>query len=255
MLSLRELSPVHFMFKRTLTTALLAAATLTANANWNPQLGAFSRHPTDIWSRVAGSDKPLIIKAPDHQSTVRAIYSETTDSDVKLEVSGRIGSGTVDLGPGVASELLWKPDGSAFLVTTSDEGANGSYRTIFIFHDTNGLSTWDLTGLISKAFGQPVRCDVPEAPNVGGVGFTPSGNLLIAAQIVDHSVCDSAGTFVIYEVNPDTRQVVKRFGQLEAKRAFHNQLGQFLLYADDECLRHPKSCYVSTNHPESRHTH
>lgn len=244
------------MIQRTLIIALLTAVTLMAHARGNPKLGAFSSHPIEIWDHLAGSTKPLQIPSPNHTLTVKAIYSETIygDSDVRLAVSGAA-NGTVDLGPGVASELLWKPDGSAFLVTTSDQGANGSFRTLFVSASGTGFVTsWDLTSLIGNAFGQPYRCGWPEAPNVGGVGFTPSGDLLIAAQVIDHSNCDSFGTFVLYEVNPQSREIVRKYGQLEAKRLFHSELGEYLLAADDKCIRRPESCYVSTNHPERKNT-
>jgi hypothetical protein len=113
----------------------------------------------------------------------------------------------------------------------------------------NKLSSRDLTPLIYRSFGQPVTCGSPEEPNVGGITWLGnSGHILVAAEIIDHSNCDSFGTFKAYEVNPKAMKVVHVYSQLETKRLFERFLGEELRNAPDQCIRSPKSCYVSTNH-------
>jgi hypothetical protein len=202
-------------------------------------------------ARTIIAEKPMIIRSPDGKLLVTARYSEPNGySDVKLTVTGSA-KGVIDLGPGVDSEFLWRPDSRAFLVTTSDGGATGPYRTIFTsLTPQDSIDSWDMTQLIYRAFGRPVRCYTSEDPNVGGVAFLANGHFLIAAEVVPHANCDSMGTFVLYEVDPHLHVIVKKYSQLEAKRLFYKDLGQELREADDNCVRHPRSCYVTTNHPE-----
>lgn len=194
------------------------------------------------------------IVSPNGKSFVLAKHIEKDDDGrVLLTVSGEIGSLKVDLGQGVGSELLWSPDSKAFFVTTSDEGLNGSYRLVVAGVFEGKLQSRDLAPLIHKAFGHPVKCGWPEVPNVGGITWLgPENNILISAEIVSHSNCDSFGTFKAYLVNPSTMEVIRSFTQLEAKQQFANVLGTELKKAPDECIRDPKACYVSSNHP-SRH--
>jgi hypothetical protein len=104
--------------------------------------------------------------------------------------------------------------------------------------------------LISSAFGHPVRCGWPEQPNVAGIAWLPSGNVLVAAEIENHSNCDSFGTLRAFEVDPTCLTIVSSYSQLEAKRRFGSLLGLELRDDPDGCIRKPKSCFVSSNHPE-----
>jgi hypothetical protein len=238
-------------------TALVAFLTLSATndllCQWNPQMGMYARHPITIWDRLAGSPKPLTIGSPDRGSSINAQYAEPNgNSRVTLSVRGDIGTLQVNLGPGVGSELLWRPDSQGFFVTTSDEGANGAYRLVVVESFDNKLQSRDLTPIIYQAFGHPFRCGSPEAPNVGGVAWTNDHHILVAAEVIHHSNCDSFGTFVLYEVDPANMTIVRKYTQLQAKQLFLPLLGQELLAAPDECIRKPSSCYVSTNHQSAK---
>jgi hypothetical protein len=180
---------------------------------------------------------------------VRAVYTEKNDSDVTLNTSGSFGTGSVDLGPGVGSELTWSGDEKSLLVSTSDQGANGLYRTLLVRSNGHGgIVATDLSPLIARTFGQPFKCGWPEPPNVGAVGWTPTGNILVAAEVVHHSNCDSFGTFTLFELDPTGSYILHRFDQLQAKRQFRLLLGQELSQAPDSCVREPRSCWVSSNH-------
>jgi len=107
----------------------------------------------------------------------------------------------------------------------------------------------ELTGVIERAFGQPVQCTWPEPPNVAALKWiVPSKRLLLAAEIVYHTNCDSYGTFKAYVVDLDGPRVVKVLNQLEVKRRYQADLGPFLLDSRDECIRNPKSCRVAAAH-------
>jgi hypothetical protein len=217
----------------------------------NTAIGTYSRRATDLWSRTAGSSKPFEVLSPDKKSSVRAKYEEDSDGEAKvlLQTDGAIGSIQVDLGPGVGSELLWSPDSKSFFTTTSDQGLNGSYRLIVVGRFGGKLVNRDITPLIYRQFGQPVVCGWPEEPNVGGITWLGNSRVLVAAEIINHSNCDSFGTFKAYEVDPENMKVDMIYNQLETNRLFGDFLGDELKSAPDECIRNPKFCYVSTNHP------
>ena len=129
-------------------------------------------------------------------------------------------------------------------------GLNGSYRLIFVASHEDGLEARDLTEIVARQFGDPVRCGWPEDPNVGRIAWTKGGHILAAAEIVSHSNCDSFGTFVAYEVDPVAGKVLASYNQLKAKKKFWTLLGSELRNAPDGCIRDPRSCYVSSNHEE-----
>lgn len=151
---------------------------------------------------------------------------------------------------GLNTEVLWSPDSKAFTVTGSLQGANGLYETaVFLLRD-NRVEKVELTPLITRAFGHPVKCGWPEAPNVAAIKWLiPSRLLLVAAEIIHHSNCDSFGTFKAYAVDITAPRIIKVYDQLETKKQFGSDLGPELLQADDKCIRNPPSCFVPFNHP------
>lgn len=224
----------------------LLLAFATDSAAQSATRGFYSHEAKPIWDRIAGSPTPVTLSAPDGRSAAIAKYvEEAGEGKVILQIRGRLGVATVDLGAGVGSELLWAPDSNALFVTTSDQGANGSYRALVISRFAGQIQSRDLTPLVVKSFGHPVRCEVPEDPNVGGVFWNPdSKSLFVAAEIVNHSICDSAGTFRLFQVDPWAMTISRSLGQLEAKRKFGSKLGVELSAATDECIRHPATCRV-----------
>jgi hypothetical protein len=155
---------------------------------------------------------------------------------------------TATFGFSLEAELIWSPDSNAFSLTGSVRGANGQYRTDVFLIQSDKLVPIHLTDIIEKEFGHPVKCGWPEPPNVAAVKWlTPSSQLLIAAEIMHHSNCDSFGTFKAYIVDLSEPRITKVYNQLQAKRLFRSDLGAELLQADDNCIRDPKSCRVPFN--------
>jgi hypothetical protein len=93
-----------------------------------------------------------------------------------------------------------------------------------------------------------VRCDYPEAPNVAGIAWLPNGNLLVAAEIVHHSNCDSYGTFAAYEMNAADARILREYDQIEAKRRFGPLLGWEIADAPDRCIVRPTACRVAAGY-------
>jgi hypothetical protein len=229
--------------KRPLALALvLVLSTSAANAK-----GVFASHAVNLWSEVAGGGRTTVT-SPDGRSRVVVQYDD--DRGMMIRTEGAIGKLSFSTDAFVASELTWAPDSMAFFITGSDGGAVGDYHLLVVDRFGGHLAMKEATKAIHAAFGHPVKCDVPEAPNVGGIKWLPGHHVLVAAEVLPHSVCDGMGTFKAYELDPATMTVGRAYGQLEAKKLFGPDLGQELTAADDGCVKQPTSCYVSTNHPE-----
>jgi hypothetical protein len=207
--------------------------------------GAYGSHAVAL-SGVG--DGRTALASPDGRSRV---VVRNNDAGLTVQTSGAIGKLSFTTEDAVAAELTWSPDSRAFFITGSDGGAVGDFHLLVVDRFGGRLTVKDASDAIYAAFGHPVKCDDgPEAPNVGGIKWLSGHRVLVAAEILPHSVCDSMGTFKAYELDPATMKVGRRYGQLEAKKLFGSDLGEELIGAEDGCIRQPTSCYVSTNHPE-----
>ena len=97
-----------------------------------------------------------------------------------------------------------------------------------------------------------MKCGWPEYPNVAIVKWVRrSARVIVAAQIIAHSNCDSFGTFRAYDVDWRAMRIVRQFNQIEAKRLVGGSMGVELHTASDDCIRRPRRCWVSSNHERS----
>jgi hypothetical protein len=151
---------------------------------------------------------------------------------------------------GLNAQVLWAPDAARLAITGSESGANGQFRTAVVTLSDDTIGWLDLTPSIERTFGHPVKCGHDETPNVVAVTWRSNRRLVVAAEIINHSNCDSFGTFSAFDVDVVTGHVEHAYDQLEAKRRWHAALGPELLAAPDQCIRTPPACFVATNHPE-----
>jgi hypothetical protein len=193
--------------------------------------------------------------SPDGKSEVSLRLLDDNAADFPTEVRVRTSKVTLTskIRFGLNAEVLWNADSNAFTVTGSSGGANGQYHTDVFIVKSNQLVHIRLTHLIELAFGRPVKCGWPEVPNVGAIKWLGSSKVLVAAEIINHSNCDSFGTFKGFAVDVDGPSVVRKYDQLTAKRLYGHDLGIELRNANDSCIRNPESCFVSTNHPDRKH--
>jgi len=208
------------------------------------QAPAFSAHATVLFPGISSS-------SPDGKKKVGLQWVDlhaSPQSAKLLLVSGgeRLWAPTEGWLDG---EILWSPDSQAFSWTASCCGANGQYGTEVFFVRGSQLVKVQLTPLVETTFGHPVKCGTPEPPNVAAIRWlVPSKQILVAAEIVNHSICDSPGTFKAYEIDLAGPRIVRTYDQLETKKLFLGDLGRELRLADDNCIRKPKSCWVNGNH-------
>jgi len=192
-------------------------------------------------------------KSPDGRKevTIKLVDDNADDfpTDVFVVTGGKRISARISFG--LNAQVLWRPDSTGFAITGSEEGANGQYETDVFEMRGGKLVRAPLTKLVQEAFGHPVKCGWPEAPNVVAVQWLgASSQLVVAAQIISHSNCDSMGTFKAYVVDTVTQRLVRVYDQIQAKQRFGSALGEWLRDAKDSCIRDPKTCFVVANHPE-----
>jgi hypothetical protein len=213
----------------------------------------------EIWGKVGpGAPGPVLFPSPKGLSQIIGRWVEAREEGqeepVLLEFSGAIGPHRMRLVPGVGSELVWNEREDAVLLSTSRAGLNGRWDAILVRRGGGRVEEHNPSAMIRKKFGHPVpvRCDWPEQANVGAVGWLANGNVLLAAQIIHHSVCDSHGLFRAYEVTGDGRRIVAEYDQVEAKRRFGPMIGRMIRDQDDRCVTRPEVCTVEYRrlHPE-----
>ncbi|WP_443750824.1 hypothetical protein [Asticcacaulis solisilvae] len=233
------------IFRTALILAMLAAVAGPLHAA-ERHYGTFSHGAVDMWSSVAGTNRTATFTSPDKTWTV-ALSGADTDA-VNVRVRGRLGRLDIATADFVDAELVWAPDSSGAFFTGSEGGAVGQFNLHVIRRRNGRLTETDLSPLVRKAFGHPVRCFSPEDPNVGGIRWLGPRRVLVAAEIPPHSNCDNMGTFRAYIVDLDRMKVVRSYDQLTTKRLFGSSIGQELKGADDSCIRQPASCWVPQLH-------
>jgi hypothetical protein len=223
---------------------------------WSASAQSSQRHAPFFASKAEYVYQGGSATSPDGRNAVSLRLLDDNASDFPSEVSVRTPNGTfgAKIHFGLNAQVLWSEDSKAFAITGSSEGANGRYHTDAFYIESGRLRHLPLTSLLERAFGHPAKCGWSELPNVLAVKWLEgSSALLVAAQIIAHSNCDSFGTFAGFVVDVQNLRVVKRYNQLEVKRLYRSDLGPELREADDGCIHNPSSCFVATNHPELSH--
>jgi hypothetical protein len=231
--------------------ACLAALGLTQDSLKPP---SFSQQTTAIWANIWIQNEPvgnIKIPSPDGTKAVTAVFDRATDG-VLLTVEVGSKRFKVNVEGGVGAELAWSPDSEAFFLTYSDGGLTGDYHTRVYYVSQKGLRRVNLDLAVKRAFGHPVVCEGSLSPNVIAVAWLGgSQRMLVAAEVVPISLCDSSGTFKVYEVSLPDAVIVKPYGQLAAKKQFWSYLGKDLRDARDYCVSIPTSCEVPYLHAQS----
>jgi len=138
---------------------------------------------------------------------------------------------------GFNGEIAWSPDSEAFAVNQT-EGGGGLGERVYVFSiNSHGLQKLDISRVIERDFGHPVRCEVKTPPNTGFISWgSDASTLLVAAEVVPVSICKCMGTFRVYEINLPSLTIARTYSQTEAKQKFRSLLGPELRGADDSCI-------------------
>jgi hypothetical protein len=191
--------------------------------------------PHTLYSQHASIVQHRDIKSPDGRKvlTVTPVVGSAGDIGLlRFTVNSDGKNFSSDLA-GLDAEISWAPDSSAFAVTQS-EGVGGVGIRVYIFYTgTEGLRKLAISPTVEKAFGTPVKCEVPTLPNTGFVTWLRGSQLiLVAAEVVPVSVCECGGWFRLYELHVPDLRIVNAYDQEVAKEKFADVLGCELLDAE-----------------------
>jgi hypothetical protein len=215
--------------------------------------GEFSADAVSLWDLSASHRRTVI--SPDHLKRIvvyEPVKGDVTSEEFFITVDGKriqLFAGHVD------PEVLWSPDSKAFAETYSDGGAVGTFHAVIYYVEKDTLRAVEPTAEVTKEFlSHPRRCFDPEDPNIGAIKWmNDSSEILVAAETLPHSNCDNMGTFRAYAIGLPGGDIVKSYGQIEAKKLFWKHLGTELRGADDDCILKPGSCDIPQLHLSEHH--
>lgn len=179
------------------------------------------------------------IKSPDGQSEL-TIENLRDDKDPDGYVSYHVTVGEKQFSErlsGWRTEVLWSPDSKAFAVNQTDGGGGIGQHAYIFYVEENGLRRVDVSPSVEKAFGSPVKCEVPVPPNTAIIQWLDANRILVAAEVVPVSICECRGTFKTYELSLPNLEILHVYGQAESKTLFGDELGCELRDADDSSAK------------------
>lgn len=125
-------------------------------------------------------------------------------------------------------EVLWAPDSRAFIVNGSDGGLVGDWKAHFYtLDDGDRPVARDLAGLIEPLVRKFPQCGEDEPyTNLGAVAWLKEGKeLLVAAEVPDHSPCRNMGAIKGFRISVTSWKVVEQISAAELHRKWANVLG------------------------------
>ena len=166
--------------------------------------------------------------------TARRAYVPNSDEEVQMRISVHLGKKqfTTELN-GFRAEILWSPDSSAFAVNETEGGGGIGQRTYVFYVSSEGLRKLDASMSVEKAFGQPVKCEMPVPPNTAILTWLTPNRVLVGAEVINVSLCEHMGTFQTYQVSLPDLKIITVLSQSETKARFGEYLGCELRGADD----------------------
>ncbi len=239
--------------KTALSLVVLAFLVLVraGSARTGPQAGerqsGFSRPATALGCSPNAGATSETYRSPDGRKAL--IASGLPNGDPRVEVKFNGSRTRVPYPHWSCPEALWSPDSSAFFLNYSTGGLVGNFEVRVYYPSPEGLGAFDPSVAAKKDFlAHYPKCFNPEAPNLAGVAWLTASRILVAAEVLPHSNCDAMGTFATYEVDLPSGTIARKHGQLESKQRFARLIGPELRNADDECIRHPSSCWIAALH-------
>jgi hypothetical protein len=204
----------------------------------DPNRTLYSQRATSLNSAY---EHPVRLVSPDGKKTVSARTMEDPrdkgDLHIRLTVEFGGKKFRADL-RGFNGEMAWAPDSRAFAVTVT-EGGGGLGSRVYVFYvGSMGIRKLDVSRPIEQKFGFPVRCEVPVPPNTGFISWSlDSARLLVAAEVVNVSVCDCMGAYKVYEVNLPALTIARTYSLRAAKERFDGLMGPELRGENDDCFQ------------------
>jgi hypothetical protein len=181
------------------------------------------------------------VKSPDGTKSVttRRVDGDPSDPDgwhtsIVVRAGGKRFRARLE---GFGSEVLWSPDSQSFVINETTGGGGIGQQAYIFYVEANQLRRVDVSTPVEKAFGAPVKCQVPVPPNTAVLKWLDEQRVLVVAEVVHVSICKCLGTFMSYEVSLPDLQVLRSYTQAETKRLFAGSLGCEFKDADDACAK------------------
>jgi len=84
---------------------------------------------------------------------------------------------------GFRAEILWSPNSSAFIVNETEGGGGFDQKAYIFYVKPDGLERKDVSPPVERAFGTPVKCVSPVAPNTAVVTWLSPNRLLVLQKL------------------------------------------------------------------------
>jgi hypothetical protein len=186
-------------------------------------------------------DGDVTVKSPDGKKSVttRRVDGDPKDPDgwhtsIVVRAAGKKFVARI---LGFRAEILWSPASDAFAVNETTGGGGLGQLTYVFYVDQDRLRRVDVSPTVEKAFGSPVKCEVPVPPNTAILRWLNPQHVLVVAEVVHVSICKCLGTFMSYEVSLPQLEVLRSYTQAETKTLFSGSLGCEFGDADDACAK------------------
>jgi len=218
--------------------AFLTALILIPGSPWLMTIAAAEQgcRGQNLYAKKAADADSGRVYSPDRRKwvTARRVDVPNSDEEVQMRISVHLGKKrfTTEMN-GFRAEILWAPDSSAFAVNETEGGGGIGQRTYVFYVSSEGLRKLDVSMPVEKAFGQPVKCEMPVPPNTAILAWLTANRVLAGAEVINVSLCEHMGTFLAYEVSLPDLKILSVLSQSETKARFGEYLGCELRYAND----------------------
>lgn len=203
------------------------AADDTSNSGACRNLPLYARH---------GIENRGKIRSPDRTKTLVLRFHDDDKSIGYISLVLREGQSTLATRlDGFRSEILWSPDSSRFAVNQTTGGGGFGQKTYVFSVQSGRLRKIDVSLPVEKAFGSPVKCELPIPPNTAIIKWLDSNTVLVVAEVVPVSICKCSGSFRSYEVSLTDLGIKRSYSQAETNRLFFDSLGCELRNPQSTC--------------------
>jgi hypothetical protein len=167
--------------------------------------------------------------SPDHKTVLR----ETGDG---LSVVGkRIDLLSDVLSPKWLTEVLWAPNSRAFVISGSDGGIVGEWKTHLYMLDTESKPVaHDVAGLIAPLVKEFPQCgEEASYVNLAAIAWmNGSDDLAVVAEVPPHGTCRNMGALRGFLISTRTWKVSAQLTEAELRDAWKSVLGERLSGVD-----------------------
>ena len=175
------------------------------------------------WSRLAVTVPALrsfVIPSPDRKKSIRIEGFDLTVVEEGMPVPGAVNVGILK-----PAEITWAPDSKAFVVTSSDGGAEGAWEVVVFLLEYDRFVYYDPGRDAADLFKQQYPCMESLEPNIGAIKWLKeSKQLLLVLDMPAGASCADRKAIRGYSVEANTGKVLKEYD----RKKLVEEWGEFL---------------------------